>query len=75
MFSRHFGRLDCQDVTTENRGVPGSSPGLAIARKDAWILDLALFGVSSHVFKKGMKRGRRAETLVIPRNSWSVDAR
>jgi hypothetical protein len=32
--------------TTENRGVPGSSPGLAIARKAAWLLDLVLSGAS-----------------------------
>src|SRR3954463_12348261 len=60
--------------TTENRGVPGSSPGLAIARKPRWMLDLAVSGVSSAIRKKGMKRGRPAEPLAIPRNSWSADA-
>ena len=53
--------------TTENRGVPGSSPGLAIARKAPWMLDLAGSGVSSAILKKGMKRGRPAETRGSPR--------
>jgi hypothetical protein len=39
------------------------------------MLDLALSGVSSAILKKGMKRGRPAETVVMPRNSWSADAR
>jgi hypothetical protein len=30
LFSRDFAPLGRWDVTTENRGVPGSSPGLAI---------------------------------------------
>jgi hypothetical protein len=29
---------------TENRGVPGSSPGLAITRNAAWLLDLSVYG-------------------------------
>ena len=29
----------------ENRGVPGSSPGLAIARNSRWLLDFGLSGV------------------------------
>ena len=45
------------------------------ARKPAWMLDLAVSGVSSTILKKGMKRGRPAETLAIPRDSWSADAR
>jgi hypothetical protein len=43
--------------TTENRGVPGSNPGLAIARNARWPLDLALSGASGGVLKKGTKRG------------------
>jgi len=39
------------------------------------MLDLAGSGVSSATLKKGMKRGRPAETLVIPRNSWTADPR
>jgi hypothetical protein len=31
--------------TTENRGVPGSSPGLAIARNARWLLDFVFSGV------------------------------
>ena len=32
LFSRDFAPLGRWDVTTENRGVPGSSPGLAIPK-------------------------------------------
>ena len=55
LVSRDFAPLGRWDVTTENRGVPGSSPGLAIERKAPWMLDLAVFGVSSAILKKGMK--------------------
>ena len=75
MISRDSAILGRTTCTTENRGVPGSSPGLAIARKSVWILDLAVSGVSIAIRKKGMKRGRSAETLVSPRNSWTADPR
>ena len=75
MVSKDCVGLAIPDRTTENRGVPGSSPGLAIARKALWMPDLAVSGVSSAILKKGMKRGRPAETLGIPRNSWTVDPR
>jgi hypothetical protein len=75
LVSRDFAPLGRYDVTTENRGVPGSSPGLAIACKVPWTLDLAVSGVSSAILKKGMKSGRPAETLVIPSNSWTVNSR
>jgi hypothetical protein len=52
LFSRDFAGLDAQDVTTENRGVPGSSPGLAISRK-ARLLDLVLSGASGRHPRKG----------------------
>jgi hypothetical protein len=59
LVSRDFARLGRSDATTENRGVPGSSPGLAIARKAAWLLDLMLSGASGRMREKGMKRGWR----------------
>jgi hypothetical protein len=43
LVSRDFGGLDSPDVTTENRGVPGSSPGLA-TRKPAWVLEFLFVG-------------------------------
>jgi hypothetical protein len=36
------------------------------------MLDLAVFGVSSAVLKKGMKRGWPAELPAIPRNRWTA---
>ena len=46
LFSRDFGPLGRWDVTTENRGVPGSSPGLAISkpRDPAWLRDALVGG-------------------------------
>ncbi len=70
--SRDFAALARLDRTTENRGVPGSSPGLAIGRNARWLLDLALSGALDGILKKGMKRGWPAETRAIPGNFWSV---
>jgi hypothetical protein len=39
---------------TENRGVPGSSPGLAIAREAAWLLDLVVSGVLDEIRELGL---------------------
>jgi hypothetical protein len=55
----NFVAFETSDRTTENRGVPGSGPGLAIARKAPWTLDLAVSGVSSAILKKGMKGDSR----------------
>jgi hypothetical protein len=52
------GLFECSEHLSENRGVPGSSPGLAIARKAPWMLDLAVSRVLSAIPKKGIKRGR-----------------
>jgi hypothetical protein len=40
--------------TTENRGVPGSSPGLAIARDARWLLDFGLSGVLDAILNLGL---------------------
>jgi hypothetical protein len=44
------------DRTTENRGVPDSSPGLAIvvARNARWLLDLGLSGVLDAILDLGL---------------------
>jgi hypothetical protein len=42
------------EVTTENRGVPGSSPGLAIARNTRWLLDFGLSGVLDAILDLGL---------------------
>ena len=41
--------------TTENRGVPGSSPGLAIVRKAASVLDLVVSGVLDGIVHLGLR--------------------
>jgi hypothetical protein len=38
----------------ENRGVPGSSPGLAIARNARWLLDFGLSGVLDAILDLGL---------------------
>jgi hypothetical protein len=40
---------------TENRGVPGSSPGLAIGRNARWLLDLVASGVLSEIPQLGLR--------------------
>ena len=54
LFSRDFAPPGRWDVTTENRGVPGSSPGLAIARKARWLLDFWLSGVLDAILDLGL---------------------
>jgi hypothetical protein len=46
--------LAIPDRTTENRGVPGSSPGLAITRKAASVLDLVVSGVLDEIEHLGL---------------------
>jgi hypothetical protein len=40
---------------SENRGVPGSSPGLAITRKAASVLDLVVSGVLDEIIHLGLR--------------------
>jgi hypothetical protein len=52
--SRDFAALARLDRTTENRGVPGSSPGLAIGRNVRWLLDLAVSGLLDEIPHLGL---------------------
>jgi hypothetical protein len=47
-------QLERFGLRTENRGVPGSSPGLAIARNARWLLDFGLSGVLDAIFRSGL---------------------
>jgi hypothetical protein len=46
--------LERYKITTENRGVPGSSPRLAIARNARWLLDFGLSGVLDAILDLGL---------------------
>ena len=52
--SRDFAPTRRFEVTTENRGVPGSSPGLAIARNARWLLDFRFSGVLDAILDLGL---------------------
>jgi hypothetical protein len=46
--------VECCGHLSENRGVPGSSPGLAIGRNARWLLDLELSGVLDAILDLGL---------------------
>ena len=54
MTTRDLGPQAAPTRTTENRGVPGSSPGLAIARNARWLLDFELSGVLDAILGLGL---------------------
>jgi hypothetical protein len=46
--------FECSVQLSENCGVPGSSPGLAISRNARWLLDFGLSGVSNEIADLGL---------------------
>jgi hypothetical protein len=54
LFAGVLARLERFRLRTENRGVPGSSPGLAIARDAQWLLDFGLSGVLDAILNLGL---------------------